>query len=51
MMDGLAGAEVERRLHWFRLARELGQEDDFRALLDDAQRQAVEDYKRKTERT
>lgn len=33
-----AEADAERRMHWFRLARELGQEDDFRALLDDVRR-------------
>jgi hypothetical protein len=39
--------DVERRHHWFKLARELGQEDDFRALIDTERRDAVEEYKRR----
>lgn len=35
------GQDAERRLHWLRLAQELGQEDDFRALLDDIRDTAV----------
>lgn len=30
--------DMERRMHWLKLARELDQEDDFRALLDDVRR-------------
>lgn len=41
--------DVERQ-HWFRLARELGQEDDFRALLDDVRREAVEQHQAAEER-
>lgn len=33
--------DVERRLHWLRLARELGAEDDFRALMDDLKREGA----------
>lgn len=38
--------DVERRLHWLRLARELGQEDDFRALMDDLKREGAEEARR-----
>lgn len=34
--------EVERRQHWLQLAREMGAEDDFRALLDDVRRENVD---------
>lgn len=37
------GQDAERRLHWLRFAKEMGQEDDFRALLDDARAGSVED--------
>lgn len=39
--------DVERRLQWLQLARELGQEDDFRALLDDIRREAVDEERAK----
>lgn len=38
------GEDMERRMHWLKLARELGQEDDFRALLDEVRQQAVSDH-------
>lgn len=42
--------DVERRKMWLDYARELGQEDDFRALIEAERRDAVEEYKRKEER-
>lgn len=41
-----ASEDVERRLHWFRYARELGQEDDFRALLDSVRREGADEARR-----
>lgn len=39
--------EFERRMTWMRLAGELGQEDDFLALIAAERRDAVEEYKRR----
>lgn len=36
----------ERRQHWYKLAVELGQRDDFLALIEAERRDAVEEYKR-----
>lgn len=38
--------DADRRMHWLRLARELGQEDDFRALMDDLRREGAEGARR-----
>jgi hypothetical protein len=42
---GKAYEDSERRLHWYRLAEELGQRDDFLALIEAERRDAVEMYK------
>lgn len=39
----------ERRQHWYKLAVELGQRDDFLALIEAERRDAVEEYKRTTQ--
>ncbi len=39
--------EFERRMTWMKLARELGQEDDFVALIEAERRDAVEQYRRR----
>lgn len=44
------GEDMERRMHWLKLARELGQEDDFRALLDDVRREALDHIASEDER-
>lgn len=33
--------DADRRMHWLRLAKELGQEDDFRALMDDLRQEGA----------
>lgn len=38
--------EFERRKQWYDLARELGQKEDFLALIAAERRDAVEEYKR-----
>lgn len=45
------GEDADRRMHWLRLARELGQEDDFRALMDDLRREGAGDAQRGTARS
>jgi hypothetical protein len=42
----VSAEDMERRLHWLRLARELGAEDDFRALMDDLKREGAEEARR-----
>jgi len=50
MTEPLAAAEDElRRFHWYQLAVELGQKEDFLALIAAERRDAVEEYKRKVE--
>jgi len=41
--------EFDRRAHWYRLAVELGQREDFLALIAAERRDAVEEYKRTKE--
>jgi hypothetical protein len=41
--------EFERRQHWYKLACEWGQRDDFLALIAAERRDAVEEYKRTKE--
>ena len=41
--------DFERRQHWYKLACEYGQKEDFLALIAAERRDAVEEYKRKTE--
>lgn len=41
--------EELRRFHWFKLADDLGQQDDFLALIEAERRDAVEMYKRQQE--
>lgn len=43
--------DADRRMHWLRLAKELGQEDDFRALMDDLRREGAEEARREFERS
>jgi hypothetical protein len=47
MTEPLTAAEDElRRFHWYQLAVELGQKEDFLALIAAERRDAVEEYKR-----
>ena len=50
MTEPLTAAEDElRRFHWYQLAVELGQKEDFLALIAAERRDAVEEYKRRQE--
>ena len=50
MAEAHTAAENElRRFHWYQLAAELGQKDDFLALIAAERRDAVEEYKRTKE--
>lgn len=41
------GEDMDRRLHWFNLARERGEEEDFKILLDDARRGIIQEERSK----
>lgn len=43
MTEGRLSDEMERRQHWLQLAREMGAEDDYRALLDGVRWEAIAD--------
>lgn len=48
--EAVSPEDADRRMHWLRLAREYGQEDDFRALMDDLRREGAESAPQPVER-